>query len=329
MSKDTSADLRFNQVALSVCSHERSLQWYRDVLGYLPAGELVPYLLPEDQRPDSGALQGLPGAQSGMTWAVDQQRFFQLEFFEYVTPEVRPLPADWRVCDVGYSLIAMHVVDFDATIARARAAGSPPMAHAIGVAGDRRVCVRDPDGVVIELMEADPRTPQPDARPRPGLNVVARGARATVRDLSRSLRFFVDTLGMSRSDFELHKPEHEALWGLADARRTAVTLWAGDLWLELVQYEDPIGAPWPAGYRISDQGLLNVALGTRTPETFRAVVKRVRSNGYSATPEYESELVEASYSMDDQGFSVELWYVDEDADPMIGLVPMKGEVVWS
>ena len=39
--------------------------------------------------------------------------------------------------------------------------------------------------------------------------------------------------------------------------------------VELVQYTDPPGRPWPPGYRISDQGLLNIAFGFRRARRVR------------------------------------------------------------
>ena len=45
-----------------------------------------------------------------------------------------------------------------------RQAGTPPLSDPAGEPGARRVCVRDPDGVLLELMEDDPRAPEPRER---------------------------------------------------------------------------------------------------------------------------------------------------------------------
>ena len=129
----------------------------------------------------------------------------------------------------------------------------------------RRVCVRDPEGVLIEIVEEDIRATTPRARPRPEVPSVVRFVSATVPDLDRSRAFFVDGMGLEVApDGLLHGPEHEALWGLAGARSRSLALWPDDMPLELVEYGDPVGRPWPAGYYVSDQGLLNVAFGYRT-----------------------------------------------------------------
>ena len=52
--------------------------------------------------------------------------------------------------------------------------------------------------------------------------------------------------------------------------------------VELVQYTDPPGRPWPPGYRISDQGLLNIAFGFRERAEFEAAHARCVEAGLRA-----------------------------------------------
>lgn len=322
---DESTAMRFNQVAFSVRDRPRSTAWYGAVLGYLPAGELAPHLAPEEVRPDVAGLQGVAGATLTMGWMVDAQRFFQLEFFQYEQPDVRPLPEDWRVCDIGYSFVTYWVSDLDGVLARARQYGHEPLTDPMGARGARHVCLRDPDGIVIELVEEDWRTPTPDARPRPELGVAARVVRASVPDIENAVRFFVDRLGMTPSDVQLHTEDHEALWGLGGAQRRIRTLWSGDMWLELVEYARPVGRPWPDGYRISDQGILNVAVGTRSRTSYRQTIDGILATpGYRGSKEVVTETIEAQYTMNDDGFSVEVWFVDESADGAVGFIPTDG-----
>ena len=49
--------------------------------------------------------------------------------------------------------------------------------------------------------------------------------------------------------------------------------------VELVQYTDPPGRPWPPGYRISDQGLLNIAFGFRRARRVRGGPRALRRGG--------------------------------------------------
>ena len=294
------------QVAFSVNDLRRTHAWYRDVLGFVPAGGTNLFAGPLASR-----VQGLPRAASTCWWMVDRQDFFQLELFEFRSPPVRPMPRDRRPCDVGYTMLGVHVADLDAILERAERAGTPALSRPIGPAGARRTCVRDPEGVLVELMEDDPRTPTRRPRPRPAIPSTARSITLSVPDLDRSRRFFGDVLGLGIAQgMALHEPEHEALWGLEGAKRDSLVLSAGDFLVELVHYAEPVGNPWPPGYRISDQGLLNVAIGFRSRAELHSVYERCRAAGHEGN---SRPLTFGPWSVvyvnDDQGFSVELLHV--------------------
>jgi short-subunit dehydrogenase/catechol 2,3-dioxygenase-like lactoylglutathione lyase family enzyme len=308
------------QIAFSVTDLRRTQAWYRDALGFEPAGGTNLFA-----GPLSSMVQGLPRAASTCWWLVDRQDLFQLELFEFRSPPVRPLPADWRPCDVGYSMVGIHVADLDATIERLGSAGSAPLADPVGPIGSRRVCVRDPEGVLLELMEDDPRENGARERSRPDLPIAARSVTLSVPDLDRSRGFFGDVLGLEAADgVTLHGPEHEALWGLEGAKRHTQLMWAGDFLVELVAYDEPRGKPWPNGYRISDQGLLNVAFGFRDRGAFEAMVRRCREAGYegNAAPMRLGSW-SVIYVNDDQGFSVELLHIERWYEGQMGFKPRR------
>ncbi len=299
--------LPLNQIALSVTDVQRTHRWYRDVFGFLPAGGTYTFtgLLPSK-------VQGLPGASSVCWWLNDQQDFFQLELFEFSSPRVRPLPEDWRPCDIGYTTIGLHVADLDATLDRLARRHGAPLTDPIGEPGRRRVAIRDPEGILLELLEDDPRGPDRRARPRPHVPVVTRFVTLSVPDLARARHTWIDVLGLPEAtDVVLHRPEHEALWGLAGASRRSFCAWAGDVLIEVVEYDDPRGAPWPADYRISDQGLLNIAFGFRDRSALDAMIRRCQSGGLR--PNWNklsvAGLWEVVYVDDELGFSIELLYV--------------------
>ena len=138
-------------------------------------------------------------------------------------------------------------------------------------------------------MEDDPRAPQPRERPRAGRarggalgDPLGAGPGALARGSSPRCS------GSRRpTASSLHGPEHEALWGLEGAKRESLLLWADDMLVELVHYTEPAGRPWPPGYRISDQGLLNIAFGFRRRAEFEAAHRRcleagLRPNGPAA-----------------------------------------------
>jgi len=309
------------QIAFSVQNLQSTHAWYRQVFGFLPAGGTRLF-----RGPLTARVQGLPGVISTCWWLVDQQEFFQLEMFEFKRPEVRPLPADWRPCDVGYTTVGLHVSDFGATMARLETAGVRSIAPPLERNGARRVCVRDPEGVLLEILEDDPRQPGLPPRPRPELPVTTRFVTVSVPDLERSRKFFIETLGLPEArGIALHMPEHEALWGLPGGHRRSSLLWAGDRLIELVQYIDPAGKPWPEGHRISDQGILNIALGFRDKKLFDAVYQRCLRAGYQGNwRPLNLGAWSVVYLNDDQGFSVELLFVRSWYDGRMGFRPKKG-----
>jgi short-subunit dehydrogenase/catechol 2,3-dioxygenase-like lactoylglutathione lyase family enzyme len=254
---------------------------------------------------------------------VDRQDGFQIELFEFRSPLVRRRPSDWRPCDVGYSMISFAVADLDRAMDRATEAGTPPLTEPTGAGESRRVCVRDPEGVLIELMEDDPRAPRARDRPRPELDAVARAVTLSVPDLERSRRLFADVLGLQPTDgVQLHAPEHEALWGLGGAKRRSLALWADDVLVELVEYTEPRGRPWPPGHRISDQGLLNIAFGFRKRTEFEAAYRRCREAGLRGNgPPVRLGAWSVIYVNDDQGFSVELLHVEPWYEGRMGFRP--------
>ena len=301
-------ELPLNQIALSVADVQRSQRWYRDVFGYQESGGtnmFIPLL-------GSDKVQGLPQATSTCWWLMDQQEFFQLELFQFSKPTAQPLPADWRPCDIGYTTIGIHVADFDATLMRLARRRTPLLSDPIGEPGARRVCVRDLDGVLLEVMEDDPRSGDPRARPYADVPVVTRFVTLSVPDLGRARRTWSEVLGLPEvTDVRLHGPEHEALWGLAGATRESFVLRAGDVFIEVVRYLDPVGAPWPPGYRISDHGLLNVALGLPTYDAVTSLVARCEAAGIppnAPPPATIKPVWSCSYVNDPMGFSIELLY---------------------
>lgn len=300
-------ELPLSQIAVSVADVQRSQRWYRDMFGYQESGGtymFVPVL-------GSADIQGVPGATSICWWLLDRQDFFQLELFQFTKPETTSLPADWRPCDIGYTTIGIHVGDFEATLQRLRRRGVATLSHPIGDEGARRVCVRDPDGVLLEIMEDDPRGAERRDRPYEAA-AVTRFVTLSVPDLEAARHTWVDVLGLPvEQDVALHTPEHEQLWGLAGATRESLVLRAQDVFVEVVQYVDPVGKPWPDGYRISDHGLLNVAFGFRSLGDQQDMVRRcteagILPNTTKSTP--LKRLWTATYVNDPLGFSIELLY---------------------
>lgn len=292
-------------VALSVSDMQRTYHWYHQTLGLtfarsveLLAGPLFTWTV------------GVRHAASTCWWINDRQDLFQLELFQFQRPPTRALPDDWRPCDIGYTGISFHVDDLDAALLRAERCGSPPLGPVVGEAGARRACVRDPDGVLIELMEEDPRDAAPRARPRKLVPAVARSVTLSVADLQRSRELFTLGLGLREAtDVVLHRPEHEAMWGLAGAVRDSALLWADDFLIELVSYSTPRPAPRRASYRISDRGVFHICFGALDYRQFRQVLEQCREAGsHGNSPAIFLAATAGLYIVDEQAFTIELLY---------------------
>lgn len=312
------AGARLCQIALSVTDLRRSVDWYRKALGLLPAGTI------RQMVTDGPALvSGLPECSLHVWCVVDRQEWMQFEIMEFARPRKRLLPADWRPSDLGYSAIGLHVEDFDASLECLNRTSGRLLTDPLKVPGHRRVCVRDPDGIVLELMEDDVRAVQARPRPHELVPTTVRSVTVSVASLERARRFWVEGLGCQETSVKLHCPEHERLWGLRGARRESLVLWAGDVLIELVRYERPVWRARPAGYLISDQGILNVAFGCSSRKEFNATYRRLIRLGFrpNSAPWSVPGRATVVYFTDDQGLSVELLYVEPAGMEYMGFVP--------
>ena len=152
VSTDRGLEPPLTQVAFSVADLTATERWFREGLGFLPAGGSRRMM----RGPLASSVQGLPRVASTCWWMVDRNERFQIEMFQFERPLARLMEHDFRPCDLGYTRIGVWVVDFDQTLMRLGRLGSPPLSDPVGSAGARRACVRNPDGVYVEIMENDP-----------------------------------------------------------------------------------------------------------------------------------------------------------------------------
>ena len=226
------------QVAFSACNAALLRDWYRNAFGMVRGAGVLLTAPPMPTR----RIQGIaPNPVEKVTWLVDQQDYFQLEFFQYYRPRSKLRPADWRPCDIGYSMVGIFARDFGRVLAMVAAHSDRPLPAPVGSPGDRRVCLQDPEGNWVEILERDPTTLVEGMDPcvaRPELLAATRFMRVSVPDLQRARETFVDAMGLSAvEDFALHAPEHEALWGLEGAQTETALLRGRNFLVELVQYQ--------------------------------------------------------------------------------------------
>jgi len=311
----TQTGKHINQVAFTALDGPGLREWYANVFGLVKSGKIIFF------PPSTAQVQGVPGAWEKTGWLLDQQDYFQLEFFQFLSPRTRLKPLDWRPCDIGYNMVGIAVNDFDQVLRNVGAFSriEPPRIH--GKAGERRAVIADPEGNLVEIRERDPIAQIEGMNAnivRPEVPAVVRTMRAVVPNLAEAREAFVGALGLQVvEDFQLHSANDEAMWGLDGAQAASLVLRSDNFLLELVPYQSPESRPWPEGYLLSDQGFMNIALGYRNNPDYDSSFEHATSNGMTANGKVaDIGVFRVMYVNDRNGFSVEmlnarraLWWV--------------------
>jgi len=308
---------QISQVALCTADPPLTALVFSEGLGFADAG--VRYL--HGKR--LATIQALgDDARTTLGWLVGRQDLVQLELFCHTLPPQRPLPADWRPSDLGWVRFGVAVPNLDRALERLGALGVSPLTAPAVRDGLRRVCIREPGcGVIVELFEEGSATPG-GIRPRfyelePAVVYLA----VSVPELGEAKRFFGDALGLvERQDVVLHEAADEALWGLAGAKADRIVLQGGDVFLELVRYEDPVGRPKPEGHVMSDQGFMNGAVGFRDSVVLKMTFDRLVAAGYVPNIGAPSGAG-GTYVNDAQGNTAELLVCPRELDDSFGFSP--------
>ncbi len=144
--------LGIDHSAIVVANTERSLGFYRDLLGLRVAGES--HNFGEEQA----HLNNVEGADLHIT-GLRSPAGPGIEFLEYLAPtDGRTIPADERPNDLVHWQTTILVRDLDRVSARLDSAGVARVSRSVGQVPDRNlgavrgILVRDPDGHVVQLI---------------------------------------------------------------------------------------------------------------------------------------------------------------------------------
>lgn len=143
--------LTADHTGITVSNLERSLAFWRDVLGFEfshrvhQTGELA------------AEITGVPGAEISLA-VLKAPGGHKIELLEYMAPANRKKNVDLRPCDVGSAHVALTIDNLDAVLEKVaasgwNAAGKPQTLTTGPNAGKRVIYVRDPDGTTIEFMQ--------------------------------------------------------------------------------------------------------------------------------------------------------------------------------
>lgn len=147
-----SAVRRVSHVGVCVSDVERSIAFYRDGLGFQPVHEL---------RVEGEPSDTLLKLRDVRLHAVYLERDgVRIELLHYQSPK-SPARAPVRsMNDLGFTHLSVVVDDIDAALEPLEAAGATIERDTRIRFGDRTVAamIRDPDGLLIELVLGDPTT---------------------------------------------------------------------------------------------------------------------------------------------------------------------------
>jgi glyoxylase I family protein len=138
---------RVNHTGISVSDMERSLAFYRDLLGM----ELI-FDSDVDDIEALSAVVGMENARGRVTWlrAADAT---MIELWQWDHPEGRSLPDDYRPADRGVTHFALEVDDVDELCERIVVAGLHVNTPPLDLGLHKTTYVRGPDNEIIEILE--------------------------------------------------------------------------------------------------------------------------------------------------------------------------------
>jgi catechol 2,3-dioxygenase-like lactoylglutathione lyase family enzyme len=207
-------------VGMTVADMDRSVDFFSKVLSFEKIGDV------EVHGAEFEKLQGL----FGLRMRVVRMKLGAetIELTQYLAPEGRPIPADWRSNDHWFQHIAIVVSDMDEAYRRLRghkvrhASTGPQTIPASNRAagGIRAFYFKDPDGHNLEIIyfpagKGDPRWQQQTDKLFLGIDHTA----IVVANTQNSLNYYRDLLGLKLTGESInHGTEQEHLNNVAGAR---------------------------------------------------------------------------------------------------------------
>lgn len=147
--------LGIDHSAIAVANTQQSLQFYRDLLGMQVDGGSL------NSGETQAQLDGLPAAKVQISALRPAQGGLGIEMLDYITPSNgRPMPSDWKSCDIAHMQVELVVNDIELTVDKLRqnkiqfvSSGIVQFADA-SLPYDRGCLVKDPNGHAILLCQA-------------------------------------------------------------------------------------------------------------------------------------------------------------------------------
>lgn len=139
--------LGIDHSAIAISNTEQSLQFYRDLLGMEVEGGSLNW------RETQAIMDDLPGAEVRITALRPRLGGLGIELLDYlVPPKGRPIPSDWKSCDIAHMQVELVVNDIEQAVDVLRQNGVEFVSSRVVEFTDsscpyRQGClVKDPDG---------------------------------------------------------------------------------------------------------------------------------------------------------------------------------------
>ena len=145
-SKPRATVKRVNHTGVSVRDMDRSLAFYRDLLGL----ELI-FDADVNDIPELSAVVGMEKAAGRVTFVRAGDTI--IELWQWDHPEGRPLPGDYRPADKGVTHLALEVDDVDELYQRVVEAGFSTNCEPQKLGFHKTTYIRGPDMEIIEILE--------------------------------------------------------------------------------------------------------------------------------------------------------------------------------
>jgi len=272
----------------STADAERAFAFYRDVLGIaLAPSPFVPNAsAPEGIRPWSAVvadeliwnLTDTRGSRARTVFMRAPNTPFGLELSEFIE-----IPREHRAAnpwDPGASRLIFRVRDLEAVAARLAASGAPVVTlgqRSVVVRGARALLVRDPDGYLVELLQASAAE---RARAEPG-DIVGTAIGLTVDSTPRALELYRGVLGFPVRESWRADAAELALNGLSSGGLEQTATLIPGTTIEVVFSDFTLAASaakaQPFRWRIQDVGSPQFQLEVRGLD---ALLERMRGAGY-------------------------------------------------
>ncbi len=148
--RSTSAGHRLTHVGLCVRDLDRSVEFYRDALGFDEIGRM------RADDPDTAQLLDVPGLVLDIVYL--QRDGFRLELLGYTAPGIQEHDQPRPMNAVGFTHLSFRVDDPDELIARIERHGgrARPERTVTFQGGNRGLMATDPDGNWLEFIERRP-----------------------------------------------------------------------------------------------------------------------------------------------------------------------------